>query len=286
MAVLRKFCLLLAVALLAQAPPPALGQAQHIVSLNLCTDQLLLWLADKDRIASVTWLAADPDFSLVHEQTGGLYLNRVQAEEILALQPDLILASEFSASLTISLLRRLGHEVTVTGFPASLATTIAQIRQVAALLGESDRGEAMVADMNRRIDIALASLNPGAKPALAVFYASNGFTYGSHTLQDDFLQQMGLRNLAAEAGISGPGQLALETLLVAQPDYLLVNRKDRSEGNLAHLLLQHPALKKLLADSAVVEIPDTLFQCPGPQLATAFGLMAAALDPPQVREQP
>jgi iron complex transport system substrate-binding protein len=259
------------------------GQAQdaprRIVSLNLCTDQLVLWLAQRDHIASVTWLAAQAGFSSVHELTAGIHLNHARAEEILPLAPDLILASEFSGGATVNLLRRLGYEVHMIGFPSTLETTLAQILEVATLLGEQQKGEAMVASIQSRIETALADMPQHDSQPLAVFYASNGYTYGQHTLRDDFLQDLGFRNLGAEVEINGPGLLSLETLLAARPDFLLVNSLDDNEAPLAQPLLQHPALRKSLQDhTQLIELPDVLFQCSGPMLAEAYERMARAMN--------
>jgi iron complex transport system substrate-binding protein len=46
-------------ALLALGPGPSRAQPSRVISLNLCTDQLLLALADPGAIASVTYLARD-----------------------------------------------------------------------------------------------------------------------------------------------------------------------------------------------------------------------------------
>ena len=246
---------------------------RRIASLSLCSDELVLLLADRADIASVSYLAADAEFSSVAEQARGLPLNRGRAEEIVALDPDLILSSQFSASATVSLLRRLGHDVEVLGFPATLDESYAQIRRVAALLGRPARGEALVARMQARIAAAREALS-GLAGKTAVFYASNGYSYGSGTLRDALLQDIGWRNVAAEAGLSGPGLLPLESLLSRRPDYLLVNGDPAREAPLAQSLLRHPALRRSFAAGQVLELPDRLFQCAGPSLAAAWTRLA------------
>ena len=54
-----------ALSLLLPASALAAGPAQRIVSLNLCTDELLLRLAEPAKIASVTWLSRNPSGSNV-----------------------------------------------------------------------------------------------------------------------------------------------------------------------------------------------------------------------------
>ncbi|MEW8396486.1 MAG: ABC transporter substrate-binding protein, partial [Candidatus Thiodiazotropha sp.] len=64
---------------------------RRVVSVNLCSDQLLLLLADPPQVASVSHLATQPASSFVAEQAARYPLNRARAEEIIRLQPDLIL---------------------------------------------------------------------------------------------------------------------------------------------------------------------------------------------------
>lgn len=66
-------------------------------------------------------------------------------------------------------------------------------------------------------------------------------------------------------------------MIIAQPDFLLVDAQRPYADHLAHPMLQHPALKELFPADAVITIPDSLFQCAGPSLIEAFSLMATAL---------
>ena len=114
----------------ASSPKP-----RRIVSLNLCTDQLLLTLGIRSRIASLTFLAADPSASAMAEAARGFPTNRGRAEEVLALNPDLILAGSTAATPTVQLLKRLGHRVVVVPHANTLADIPRNIRTVAKAVG-------------------------------------------------------------------------------------------------------------------------------------------------------
>ncbi len=263
--------LLLALPASAQEPP------QRIVSMNLCTDQLLLLLVDERRIASLSYFATNPDYSFLAAQAQGIPPNRGQAEEVLAFEPDLILTSQFSATLAANLLERLGHPVERLGFAATTDDVYAQIRQVAALTGSGTQAELVIAELQATIRREQQTLVPQLQGKSAVFFASNGFSYGANSLQHEFLASLGLRNIAAEAGLYGPAQLPLEVLLAAEPDYLFTDRRSALDTQLAHPLLQHPALTALSRRTQVLELPDTLFQCAGPQLAEAYRVFSTQL---------
>src|SRR3546814_12608420 len=70
------------------AKAPAIPQ--RIVSINLCADQLVLALADRGQIAGLTKNATDPEMSGEAAKARGIALLSNSAEQILAIEPDLI----------------------------------------------------------------------------------------------------------------------------------------------------------------------------------------------------
>ncbi len=253
---------------------------QRIVSMNLCTDQLLLLLVERGRIASLSYFATDPAYSDLAAQAADIPANRGQADEVLAFEPDLVLTSQFSATLAANLLERLGERVERLGFAATADDIYAQVRQVAALTGTNTQAELLIRDLDNALRAEQARLLPELEGRSAVFFASNGFSYGASSLQDSFITSLGLRNVAAEAGLYGPAQLPLEILIAAEPDFVFTDRRTTLDTQLAHPLLQHPALAALGRKTQIIEIPDTLFQCAGPQFAEAYRTLAAQLELP------
>jgi iron complex transport system substrate-binding protein len=157
--------------------------------------------------------------------------------------------------------------------PATLDEAYAQIRQVAARLGEGERGEAMVA----RIEAAMAALPPatGDHPT-AVVLRPNGFTAGRGSVPDAVLARAGLDNLAPRLSTDRMGQLALEEIVTARPDLLVVNSAPDAPPSLADELLHHPALAPFAKAARTVPLPIRLWACAGPGLAEAARRLASA----------
>jgi iron complex transport system substrate-binding protein len=266
-------CLLLlpGVAVFAQESP------QRIVSMNLCTDQLLLLLVDKKRIASLSYFAFDPDYSATADLAEGIPANRGQADEVIAFAPDLILTSQFSATLAANLLERMDYKVHRLGFAASVEDVYAQITEIAEATGTQQRAAQLVTGIQHDIAVQKNALQEKLRGKSAAFFASNGFTYGSASLQDSFINSLGMRNIAAEAGISGPAMLPLEVLLAAEPDYIFVDPRSTLDAQLAHPMLQHPALARVTSHARMLTLADTYFQCAGPQLALAYAALVQQL---------
>ncbi len=265
-------CLALGGGLWAAFVAPAQA-GERVASLNLCADELLLRLADRADVASVTWLARDPRGSTVADLARDVPVNRGLAEEVAAEKPDLVLTGAFTTRTTTSMLRRLNVPVMELNVPQSLDEAYAQIKAVAARLGVPQRGTRMIADMKQ----AIATLPPATGPApTALVLRPNGFTAGRGSLADEILTRAGLDNLAARLSPDRLGQLTLEEILAAKPDLLIINGADDAPPSLADDLLHHPALAPYAAQGRLVSLPPRLWACAGPQLAEAAKRLAAA----------
>ena len=140
---------------------------QRIVSINICTDQLLIKLVDQKRIASLSRLASDPRSSWIGAEASNLHLNRGTAEEVITLNPDLIITSAFSFRPTVTILEQLGYRVIQLPIAKSLDEISSNLRILANAVGEPDRGSATV-DTGRDAaghGIAIAVHDPSRRPS-------------------------------------------------------------------------------------------------------------------------
>jgi len=259
-------------------PLTLLAQAsQRIASMNVCVDQLLLQLVARERIASLSYLAIDPAYSALAAEAAGLPLNRGLAEEIITLHPDLVLTGPFSASQAANLLARQGYPVTRLGFVASIDDAMQQILQVGALTDTLDQATALTTRLQTGMRASQTRLQPVLAGHTAIFFSNNGVVYGSGTLQDSFLHSLGMHNVAADAGLTGPGQLALETVIAAAPDFIFSHPGATLDQQLAHPLLMHPVWLQLAPASRRIALQDTWFDCAGPRLLRAYQALEEAL---------
>ncbi|GAA4249740.1 ABC transporter substrate-binding protein [Azospirillum formosense] len=254
------------------ATPP--GKPQRIVSLNLCADELLLRLVGPERLAAVTWLARDPGASTVAEPAARVPVNYGTAEEILPLNPDLIVAGRYTTRVAVGLLTRLDAPLLELDVPQSVAAVAEQIRGLARAVGEPERGEELVADLLSRLD-ALPPAPPGPRPT-AVVLRPNGFVAGSGSLVDELLTRAGLENMADRLPLGSQGALPLEAIILGGADVLIVDTAPDAPPSLAGALLHHPALRAIGQQVRTLSLPSRLWTCPGPQIAEAAERLAAA----------
>ena len=244
---------------------------QRVVSVNLCSDQLLLMLADREQVASVSYLSQDPDSSFVAETAKAYYVNHARAEEIIRLEPDLVLVTPHTNPRLRTTLEQLGYPLYQLSLGNRLEDIVTDIRQLSARLGQTSKGESLIAQMQRRLQ---TDFKDDSEPRpTAIFYQPRGYTSGANTLQDEALRLAGWNNLAAHHGITGYTPVPLEEVLLWQPNTLFTSRYTNTGDSLAERQLHHPALKRLMAKKPLREIPYKYWICPGPMLADAVTLL-------------
>jgi iron complex transport system substrate-binding protein len=247
---------------------------ERVVSINGCTDQLLLLLAAPGQIASLSHVARDPLSSPLWREAAAHPSNRAQAEEVFLLAPDLVLAGEWDDPATLALLARLGLRVERFAIETSFADIRANLRRMGALLGAGARAEALVAEMDATLEAAAAPPSPAGEHPLAALHYANSYTSGAGSLAHAVLEAAGFANLAAERGIAGMARLPLETLVLAAPD-LIVTGQDYPAPALAQEVLRHPAARAL-EDAGRAVVADALWTCGTPLTADAVVRLRAA----------
>jgi iron complex transport system substrate-binding protein len=253
--------------------PGAAAAPQRIVSLNLCIDPIVLDLVPRDRIQALSWVSGDPNVSPILDRLAGIRLVRGAAEEVLALDPDLILAGEHTTPATVDLLRRLGRRVEVVPMARDLDGVRLAIRRVAAAVGEPERGEQMVADFDRRL---VTSRNDGPTRPSAIIYQVNSIVSGAGTLAGAALEAAGLTNAGERMGAARSGRVDLETLVVNPPDILALGQRSAAYRTPMADNLRHPALASVLARRTHVDLPMPLWLCGTPHVAEAVLILHRA----------
>ena len=249
---------------------------RRIVSLNICTDEMTLRLADRARIASITWLSRDPAASNVASLAASVPVNYGLAEQVIPLNPDLVLAGRFTTRTAVALLRQAHFPVVEFGIADSVAGVRTQIRRMAALLKVQARGEQLIDDIDRR----LASIGPvvGEPRPTALVFNPNGFTVGPGTLADEIMQRAGLDNAAAHMTLGNYSEVPLELIATSAINLLIVNSSRDGPPSLATEILHHPVLARLGANTRIVVLPSRQWGCPGPAVVEAIERLKAVAD--------
>jgi len=270
----------LAAAALAAASTAAAATAAPlptVASINLCADQHLLALADPEQILTVSWLAADPEESMLASEARLHTLNYGTAEELLKFAPDVVLAGTYTSPFTRTMLRRLGYRVVELEPEDSIADIERNVRLVAEIVGQAARGEQLVATM--RANVRAIEANRPALHLAAVIVRPGGFTVGADSLANELLTLAGFRNVAAEQGLDRWGSLSMEALLRSAPDVIVLTGYRSTQPSLANAALEHPALAGLGARRRTITVHTALWACGLPGSVEAAALLQRAALP-------
>lgn len=271
------------IGLLAAALPTPLGSAAvpgldgalpsrpvRVMSMNLCTDQILLELLPPERIASVTWIARNPAASLMVEEARRVPTNDGQAEEVIRQKPDLVIAGSFTTPAVRGMLKRLNYPMIEVDDAYSLDDVRRVTRQIAAAVGEPARGEVLIA----RMDGTIAELQRDPAPKMRVAYWDrSGFSASRGTLQDSLLELAGGRNVANEPPASGYAQPDAEVLLQSAPDLLVRGSSAVRTPSLGDDVTLHRVVRRHWGSERMLTIPQAYYVCGTPRVVEAARLL-------------
>ena len=247
----------------------AQARPQRIVSTNVCADQLVLLLANPAHIASVSSLATDSQISNLADKARGYRVNHARAEEIIQLQPDLIVGDVQTGRHANRLAASIGVPVHLVAWPSSIADVEKIILDLGEVLEEQVQARRIVASMQQ-------GMGPARPQSVsAMVYEPNGLTTGPGSLSHDVLQRAGLSNSAASMGGGSYGAVPLERVIMSPPQLLILDDSYAGTSSRAQSLLRHPAFLSLGKRTSIYRIPSKLWLCPGPWVADAVSLLAA-----------
>ena len=179
------------------------------------------------------------------------------------------------------------------GIPKNFEAIYADIRKLAAAVGEQVKGEAIVQNMQAELVnlkpkgdrlifakgtgtfLSKRSQSPEAMPVplRAIFFQSGGLVPGSGTFENSIMDAAGLENLAATAGIRDYGSLSLEQLVEMKPDVLIFSSEQKQKPTIRGEVLSHPAIRKALPKVKIVVIPSSVLKCGSPASIEAVRIL-------------
>lgn len=254
---------------------PAKGPApRRIVSLNPCLDAILVHVADRAQIAALSHYSHEPTSSSIGALGLTFPFTHEAAEEIVALQPDLVLTAGHSALATRAALTKMHVKSELFGLPNSVAQSCKQVTRIAGLTHHPDRGSALVARI--KAAVAAAAPPPGAPRLSALVFEAAGFASAKGTMTDEMLTNAGFDNAATRYGLKRTGNVPLERLIADPPQVLLAGAAHPGAPTWADRIIAHPALKAVAPRMYRASFPQTLTFCGGPVLIDSAAFLARA----------
>jgi iron complex transport system substrate-binding protein len=272
---MRRLAFLVAMmALVVSCNAASAASLPRLVSMNVCTDQLVLTLADPEQILGLSrfsrdgWQSKAGDLSRYPVLSGG-------AEDVLLIKPDIVVTSAFDRRATRELLKAKGLRLAELAVPRTLDEARQQIREAGDITGHPERAEAEIT----RLDAALARARQAvsARHYRVLPVSRRGWVAGSDSFVGSLLGETGLRSAAGDLGFNFGGFASLEAIVNLRPDFIVVSQAGDYARDDGQAFLLHPALERFYPPEKRIVIPERLTECGGVLLADALDALTEEL---------
>ena len=234
-------------------PVLAGGAPRRVASINLSADEVLCAILPPGRLVSVTrWADEEGTSNVVGRVAPGVHrFLKADLEHLVALQPDLVVVSEYTDADFLKLLERSGLRVHRMAGLGSLPG----IRGAILDLGRAVEEDAAARRLVARFDATLAELGRRLAGAVRprVLYWSSSMTAGADTAIGALIEAAGAVNVGREMGVVGIAPPGAERAFTADPDLVLVGTWPGAK----EALTSHPLLSQARAvrEGRIVALP-------------------------------
>lgn len=198
-------------------------------------------------------------------------------EKIVALKPDLVLASNLLSKDSYNKLQQLGIKVLIVSDTESFEGTYNTIAEVGKVINASDNADRVIANMKYKVNLVTKMTKNATKPS--VYYVVGYGKYGDFTATGDtFISNMIEMAGGVNSAKDGSNwKYSIEQLLQKNPNILICSKLyDSKKGIAASVGYKDlTAVKK----GKLLEIDDNLISRQGPRLADGLYTLAKLIHP-------
>ena len=229
-----------------RGPVEITSQPQSVVTPSLGHSEVLVALVDSSRVAGISRHSYNPDASNIVELVESMPDKSTtrDVERILLLDPDLVIVSSFAKAEFVDQLETVGITVVQTEFEDRISAIDDNVRLMAYILGEVDRGEDIVEEVQRRvkfIEDTIGVVPDEDRPGVMMLGYLSKWTGGSETSNEDIINGAGGINLPGLA-FEGFQEIGIEGIVDMNPQVLVLSADEVRENDAMNILLDNPAL--------------------------------------------
>ena len=258
------------------------AEPQKIISLAPSNTEIVYALGLEDRLVGVTTYCDYPEAALDKPEVGGF--NTVDIEQVVAIQPDLILATDIHTAEVVPGLEGLGLTVLVLD-PRSLDEVLESIELVGKCTGQLDEAYQLIIEMEDRIKAVTdktANLTEAQRPSVFyIMWHEPLMTLGSDTRIYELIQLAGGIPVPLDLGEGYP-MIGLEVLIAANPEVIIAGSGMGEGADLPYqFALTEPRLAGVDAriNNRIYEVNTDLVGRPGPRIVDGLEELARLIHP-------
>ncbi len=195
---------------------------QRVVAGSVLAAESLLGVLPEARLAAAHLFAADPGYCLAADRAGGVRLVGATPEQLLSVDPDLVLVDAYTRAETLALLGAAGVPVVRTLDPHGFEDIEANLRMIGRVTHLDGELEAVITGMQRRLR-AVRQQGEGLPTWRLLSLDGALHTYGEGSLFDAIARAAGAKNVAAERGVGAFRKLDIDEVVAWRPDAMVLS---------------------------------------------------------------
>ncbi|MGQ0286344.1 helical backbone metal receptor [Pasteurellaceae bacterium 22721_9_1] len=226
------------------------AQAEQFVSLNLCSDRLLIELARPEQIAAQSPYSTNPLMMLDKVNVSKPTVEPTLSQLLPYLDKTLLINESFYPQL-VAKLRELGVKIVPMSDPQTPEQLIEFVSHLGQLTGNVAQAEQLIAQLssqNFKLNRPLAE---------TLILSDTGVVEPSFPQYRILLDLLGLKPTKTTLT---PQNFSLEKVLLSQPNQL-ISISDKQGYNEQAELLKHPILQKMFQNRPLATIPLKYTYC-------------------------
>jgi iron complex transport system substrate-binding protein len=225
-----------------EAPP------QRIHSLSLGHSEILAALMDFDRLTAVYGFFVDEEQSNIAGLSADHTMIGYDPEEVVALEPEVIIAARFTNADTVALMNGANIPVARTNLENSALGNVPNILLIGYMIGAEVEAIELAEQIESRMQF-ISDILPaeGRQRVLSISKYTSVFAAGSGTTEGGIIEQAGGINAAGDSGIEGHQQVSVESIAAINPDVIIVPQPLESADAFIEELVSDPALAEVPA---------------------------------------
>ena len=249
------------------------GTPQRIISLAPSNTEILFALGLGEKVVGVTMYCDYPPEAQEKEKVGGYYGPEI--EKIIALEPDLILATDYHRFELIPALEEQGFTVFAVA-PQTLDDVLESIQTVGKITGKEEEALDLVNEMKSKIEeIEEQTKELDERPRVFyITYPDPLWTVGRNTWIDNLIWIAGGNNTFSQYFESG-AMVEIEWVLFCNPEVIIASALSYDWAMNETSLNSTDARQ----NNRVYQCDDDLVQRPGPRLVEGLEWFAYFIHP-------
>lgn len=223
----------------------------RILALSSASDTILLGLVEPNRLVGINTLSTYEEYSLEAKRAKLVKpaMSSYPLEKVIALDPELVIAPDYTSADVIEGLRHMGIPTVVVPTGTTVESVIKNVTDIAHIVGEDEKGQFYeqkirreLAEMKRLSE----SIAPEERKSVLFVSSMDGYT-GTDSLFDDMCKYMSIYNAPNLLGLPPRTPFGDERVLAMDPDYIFIPSYKGMDKNLASRYLDNPAFQNMPA---------------------------------------